>query len=183
MKYLKSFLETKINKEIYAEGGDCFLYPFLKDNNKIIKYFDDYPEMMNHHAEMFQKRPDIFPILYKQGKKYLLLEKLNDKKALLDIDNMLNYYINKYNLINIKNYWPEYIKNEPHSMTTYCMRDIFNNKFGKIEIDKYKDLYERIDYIIKEITPYYKEIEPYHPDIHPYNFGYSKDGILKFLDV
>ena len=29
--------------------------------------------------------------------------------------------------------------------------------------------------------PFYKEDE--YPDIHSSNFGYTKDGILKFLDI
>lgn len=168
MRYIKSYNEAIKKKRLYAKGGVCRVYPFLNQKDKIIKTGDN-PAIIEEHAFIFKKRPDIFPIVYKEGYNYLVLEKLNDKKAKKDIEEMLAYYTEKYNL---KGEIPTYVT---------IMDYIFIDKMFKHKVDKHEGLWNRIKYIVKSIKPFYKEDE--YPDIHSSNFGYTKDGILKFLDI
>jgi hypothetical protein len=181
MEYLKLF-ETFRKKELYADGGDMYLYPYLQDDNKIIKTSDDYPEMVEHHANFFKKRPDIYPIVYKQTKNYLILEKLDDVKANKDIIEMLYYYKNKYN-IKPRNIHSSRKLTE-HEFIEQIMFDFFRYRIYKnIVIGKYRELFDRITYITTTVLPLYKDQEIKFPDINTSNFGYTKDGVLKLLDV
>jgi hypothetical protein len=179
MKYLKLF-EGFRKKDLYADGGDMYLYPYLQDNNKIIKTSNDYPEMIEHHANFFKKRPDIYPIVYKQTKNYLILEKLDDVKANKDIIGMLYFYKNKY-AIKPRNIFSDRQLTEGEFLEQ-LMFDFFRYGIYKnIVIDKYKELWDRIKYIATTVIPLYQNGEL--PDINTSNFGYSKEGILKLLDV
>ena len=83
-------------KEPIGQGSEHVIYPYSKDPNKIIKTFDpDERESINKdQITTFQNHPDIFPIVYKVTDKYAVLEKLNTKKAIDELEKLEAEFFN-----------------------------------------------------------------------------------------
>lgn len=177
----KSIRESIKIKKIHGKGGGCKVYNFLNQKDKVIKLFEN-DRMLKQHVKIFNERPDIFPIVYMVKEKYIILEKLNDRKAKKDITEMINYYKDKYKLM----------EDETGYLSLYEILDHIVS--GEIEsnikdfkIDKYEKLLDRLRFIKKEILKFYNKTEYYtlgfEPDMHHKNFGYDNKGILKMLDI
>ena len=87
---LLSILKEITFKEPIGQGSEHIIYPYSKDPNKVIKTFDpDEKESINKdQITTFQKHPDIFPIVYKVTDKYAILEKLNTKKVIDELEKL-----------------------------------------------------------------------------------------------
>ncbi len=150
-----------IHKEPYGKGSFNRIFDLKSDTNKIIKIGKDAIE----HGILFQKFPDFFPIVYKisppSGKKngYIILEKLDDKKA----KNDFNEFINKDR---------GYIHN--WGINTFINDNEYNELKERITTNFGKNMLNRIREIVIHINM---------KDIHSGNFGYDKNGILKALDI
>ena len=88
-------------KEPIGQGSEHIIYPYSKDPNKVIKTFDsDETESINkNQITTFQNHPDIFPIVYKVTDKYAVLEKLNTKKAIDELEKLAQFLKEENNLI------------------------------------------------------------------------------------
>ena len=156
MKYLKSINEVKItHKDIYKKGSYNTVYPFLLDDDKVIKIGKDAVE----HAKIFLEFPQYCPKVFKLSDNYVILEKLNTEKATYDIEEFIDKdrgYIHNWGL----NIFVNDIK--------------FNNLLNLITTEYGKKLLLRIREIVININM---------TDIHSRNFGYDKYNILKALDI
>jgi hypothetical protein len=142
---------------------------------------------IEHFANLFKTNTNIFPIVHKIGyiikgnKKYtyVALEKLDTKKAEKDWD-ILSWSVTDctdWGWSSFGSYVIQYIFK--------CQGDEYNedtvnwvDKYVEDEHPHIKGILDRFKYIIEEVVKIHRE-----PDLHKYNFGYTKDGMLKCLDI
>jgi len=167
MKYIKSINEIRtIYKPELGHGRRNTAYNFIKDKSKVIKVGSD----IKYHAIIFEKRPDIFPIVYKVTPSYIVLEKLDTFDIMEDFKEMFEIFQEK------KNMKLMYINSDWLSVM------LINPQF--YEGTRYLSIIERINYINTEILSLFKELSLTRTffDMNPRNFGYDKKGVLKALD-
>ena len=93
---LLNILKEITFKEPIGQGSEHIIYPYSKDPNKVIKTFDpDERESIDKdQITTFQKHPDIFPIVYKVTDKYAILDKLNTKKVIDELEKLEAEFFN-----------------------------------------------------------------------------------------
>lgn len=184
-------LEEKIKKiisELKAHaktplgyGMDHIVYPSLKDSSKVFKIAysqegEKFTKINNSAIQTFEAHPDIFPIVYRKGDKYVTLERLDTIKAEKEFE-MLSQELEKDDELDMGN-------------IAYTLFLIFrdNNRELENEIDFYfvklpspiPKIYKKWKNLLKKFF----QIMPtkYYPDLHVGQFGYTKDNKLKILD-
>ena len=169
-------------KDQLGSGQRSSVYPYNKDPEKIIKTVSDYEDDNEFDLEqikIFQKHPDIFPLVYKVTDKYAILEKLNVGKAYDEMvslelqvqktNNVLSKFMQdeKYEYDDLAGVLYNFLKEYPESE--------LNSLYSKIK-DSNK-LKTWVSLIKKAINLINNDL-----DIHGEQFGYSKDDKLKLLD-
>lgn len=162
-------------KEKLGSGTEHNVYPSLSNPNVVIKMPKGKIRMS--WVNLFKEHPEIFPKITKQTDKYIVLEKLDTKKAESDYLTLDGLLIEDRELYD-----------GDFAYTFYLIFKYRN--FDKLEkIDEYFEslspaafqLYSKWrNQLIKffDVVPY-----DYFPDLHIGQFGYSNDGTLKILDI
>ena len=129
----KEFLEKLIHKSNIGSGRRNTAFNFIKSKGKVIKVGDD----IQVHAKVFKERPDIFPIVYKVSKDYIIIEKLDTIDIMDEFYEMLNIYNIKENknIIKLNSHWLSNILESPKYYSD----------------TKYLDIINRINYITSEV--------------------------------
>lgn len=184
-------------KEILGSGGEHKVYSSSKFPDRLFKV--GRKKSVEEWIEIFQSNPNLFPIVYKIGqfKKnenlfFVMIEKLDTKKAIDEWD----YLHEKMEELDI-------IDDDDNGLYGTDLYDIYINyggsdgnsvKFKIIEdiLEKLKNydnkafnIFSKWFKLIKDCEKIKEKIlgRPTRTDAHKYNFGYSKDGKLKCLDI
>lgn len=163
MKLMSILHEIQVGRRLGAGSHNTV---YLNDDNTdtVIKFGPQYI----YHASIFKKFPQYFPIVYEINKKeeYLILEKLDVDTADDDIESM---YADPGYLMIAKsgNKFKINIDSIMNPMINKSIKNSFKNN-QSIQI------FNRISEIVTN-TPM--------RDIKNRNFGYTKSGILKALDI
>ena len=194
---LLNILKEITFKEPIGQGSEHIIYPYSKDPNKVIKTFDpDERESIDKdQITTFQKHPDIFPIVYKVTDKYAILEKLNTKKVIDELEKLEAEFFNlkwksnkkrKYSILlddlmkddNLDGY--DFI-----GLLYYLIQKTPSSSLKK-ELDTLssftqnpKLLKKWIDFLIK-LSSIMGQTEL---DMHAEQFGYNSEENLKLLDI
>lgn len=185
---LVSFLKKNIFEEIkkkeqFARGMEHIIYPMKSDPTKLIKVgkTGDVAEW----SVIFEKNPDIFPQVFRfgvikdgKGMAFAIVERMNTKK----FENNWNELQNDLELLGIID------QDENQSLTDVYMElaiksdlseldeigdKLHENNMGSADFyDELKDLIINADKAIGGVM-----------DVHKYNFGYDKEGNIKFIDI
>jgi hypothetical protein len=198
--------EIKINpKKELGVGGSMVAYPSSLHPNKIIKItHSEEHDLLQFHAEMFNRYPEVFPKVYKITDKYILVEKLDTKPITNYIKKLREVAKSKLTLNNltlptaIRNYYTEYphmieyafkyspLSNIEHFDIKYVEHDKFyiNSIFNWVvrqdaqllEITKkLYQLYRKVDKILYDM-----DLDKI--DFHEENIGVDSKGKWKMLD-
>jgi hypothetical protein len=191
---LVDILKEIVSKEPKAFGSRHIIYPSQIHPDKIIKTAktnpeyggDEYNTLDLDSIELFQKHPDIFPIVYKVTDKYIVLEKLDDIKPSDELENLYNQVIKS------NTEFSEYITDK---FTGYdrgsdeFSTDIYEyiTEEDKLPSD-FNEVYSKIkdgELLKKYVSFIFKVIQLFsqHLDIHNEQFGYDSKGNLKLLDI
>lgn len=157
------------------------------DNKNVVTNFvkRKYNEDELYQFQEMKKYPQYFPIIYKITPNYILLEKLDNKKAknqYLAILNIIKKDITYANTITFKDLLHEFRE----------VGDVTKMGEGYLKVHRHIRQYFRdtndysllIPYngfmnLVKNIT----DLKLFDIDINAGNFGYDKKGNLKMLDV
>ena len=184
-------------KEPIGQGSEHVIYPYSKDPNKIIKTFDpDERESINKdQITTFQNHPDIFPIVYKVTDKYAVLEKLNTKKAIDELEKLETEFFNlkwrdekkrKYSILlddlmeddNLEDY--DFIGLLYHLFQNTSSSSLKKELNTLLSLTSNPDLLKKwIDFLIKLPSIIGKT----ELDIHAEQFGYDSEENIKLLDI
>lgn len=164
-----------------GSGIQHVVYPSLKDPSKVFKIAysekgDKIVKINNSVIEMFQKYPEIFPIVYNKTDRYVSLERLNTERAEKEYD-LLNQALEKDDELYMGDF-------------AYTLFLVFREQNEELEnqIDEYfASLPSPLPKLFvkwKNLIKTFFEIMPndYYSDLHIEQFGYTKDGKLKILD-
>jgi len=179
MKKFMSIEEMNIvPKKKIGSGVEHDVYPSKQDPESVYKVArGNKPKIRMSWVYLFQGHPDIFPKVLGIKDKYVTLEKLDTNKA-------MNEYTTLDSILKEDD--------ELHdSDFAYTLFTIYKNH-DKDRLDAIDDHFENMgekaynlyskwrDLILKflDIMPY-----DYYSDLHIGQFGYSKDGTLKILDI
>ena len=191
---LVNLLKEVTYKEPEAFGSRHIIYPSQTYPDKIIKTAkinpkfggDEYNTLDLDAIKLFQKHPDIFPIVYKVTEKYVVLEKLDDNKPYYDLKNLYNQVVES------NTEFSEYIEDKSsHYEKTY---DLFSTYIYEYitEEDKtpsdFDEVYSKIkdgNLLKKYVLFIFKVIQlnTKYLDIHNNQFGYDSKGNIKLLDL
>lgn len=169
--------DTRFSKNYEIKSG-------LENGDLVIKT-GEY-NTLKKYAEDFANYPEIFPIVYKFGKRlgnkydygYMIIEKLNTNKFYAFID-IVFYYCKKLNY----SVYVEFMKNgDIHPWVRNEL--IKDNRDDIIKfMEDYSKLYKTIKKLAKEkkLVVVANDMVPFL-DLHIGNFGISKSGKIKCLD-
>ena len=189
MKLLDILRELDIKpKPILGKGSYHAVYDYLKDSTKIIKVPLEDIDETHHQIEIFKEHPDIFPIVHKVTDKYVILEKLDAKKAREDIQNLgkeIGIKIKELSDPSDTLRWIGRALNTPGNDISYLMnRIIFAFELNKrIISDMLTPEDSKLYFTLMSLINQANEIMGGDADIHFNNFGYDKTGKLKILDI
>ena len=177
-------IRTK-EKDRYGMGMSHKVYPSMKDPDMLYKIGSE--SVVNEWVDLFKSRPDLFPKVYKIGdirvprknfrgdiigyidKKYVAIERLDDKRADLEWGMIDDFFMSK----------------DMDSFLSYIRKwDESGRILGDMADLIFKQKPELFDIYIRFLTLIMglqgmKEIL----DLHAEQFGYDKDGNLKCLDI
>ena len=194
---LLSILKEITFKEPIGQGSEHIIYPYSKDPNKVIKTFDpDERESINKdQITTFQKHPDIFPIVYKVTDKYAILEKLNTKKVIDELEKLEVEFFNlkwksnkkrKYSILLDDLMEDDNLEGIDFIGKLYYLIQKTPSSSLKKELDTLssftqnpKLLKKWIDFLIK-LSSIMGQTEL---DMHAEQFGYNSEENLKLLDI
>ena len=188
---LINILKEIIFKTPIGQGSEHIIYPYSKDPNKIIKTSSQ--SVNKNQITIFQKHPDIFPIVYKITDKYAVLEKLDVNQAITELEKLEVEFFNlkwhsdkkrKYSILLddlMENNDDDYdfigllyylLQNNPSSL-----KSELNTLYSLTQNPEL--LKKWIDFLIK-VTSKTNQTEL---DIHSEQFGYDSKGNIKLLDI
>ncbi len=187
-------------KEPIGSGTVHNVYDFEKFKDKIIKtkYGDTVFQngelkrintntLNQNEMKIFQNNPDLFAKVYKVTERYAIIERLDTKKMLSDIQEKVAPAILK-TFIEHPNMAKEWTSKPPTEMTSQDfdgagMLNAFRNHnlFIKNVLKNTSDK-EFVLKLIRLITLAYEQIHRHVIDIHENNLGYDKEGNIKLLD-
>ena len=188
---LQDILKEIIFKTPIGQGSEHIIYPYSKDPNKIIKTSSQ--SVNKNQITIFQKHPDIFPIVYKITDKYAVLEKLDVNQAITELEKLEVEFFNlkwhsdkkrKYSILLddlMENNDDDYdfigllyylLQNNPSSL-----KSELNTLYSLTQNPEL--LKKWIDFLIK-VTSKTNQTEL---DIHSEQFGYDSKGNIKLLDI
>jgi hypothetical protein len=167
---LTSLLELRGKERTkLGSGMEHDVYAHMTDPNIVFKIKNDNDKKINiKWVRMFEKYPDMFPMVRRIGKNYVALEKLDTRKALREYSE-INDIINEdlsYAIFS--------------SLSDGHFPDEIDNIFDSLKNTRLRETYYRWRNLI--ITFLNRMPSNYFSDLHDGQFGYSKDGKLKILD-
>ena len=177
LKELKPKSKDLIGKE--TNNIEHEIFPSKRFPDRVYKVGP--PRRVDAWYYLFVSRPDLFPIVYKKGYipynfngeelyyYYVLLEKLDTKKALMHYD-MVDAYFRKNKFPRFE-MWIIGIEDGDENL-----RPIMTKMYK--EDPKLFEIFERFYILIDQVY----ELKP-GADLHKYQFGYDKLGNLKCLDL
>lgn len=192
IKIRKILKELSIQqKEMIGKGLEHKIYSSLKYPDRLFKIGEK--DVVDEWIQVFQADPNLFPIVYQVGQFsknknifYVILEKLDVQKAIDEWD----YLHEKMEVLNI-------IDEDDEGLYGRDLLDIYiNHGDDKNAIEdilkqlenfdkKSFDIFAKWFKLIKDCEKVKERFVGHGTliDAHKYNFGYSKDGKLKCLDI
>ena len=188
---LINILKEIIFKTPIGQGSEHIIYPYSKDPNKVIKTSSQ--SVNKNQITIFQKHPDIFPIVYKITDKYAVLEKLDVNQAITELEKLEVEFFNlkwhsdkkrKYSILLddlMENNDDDYdfigllyylFQNNPSSL-----KSELNTLYSLTQNPEL--LKKWIDFLIKVTS----KTNQTKLDIHSEQFGYDSKGNIKLLDI
>lgn len=141
------------------------VYAFRSDDTKAFKTADGQ-EINSRDIEIFKSNPEIFPIVYRVGKTYVVLERLNTQRASREYETLTNVYGESIVMAIYHAYMDDDFRE---------LHDRFYNTHKQ-----YRGLYSIWEDLVLEFLHSFPKY--YRFDLHGGQFGYSDDGRLKVLD-
>ena len=164
-------------KDVQGRGSAHFTYKSLQDPDKVFKVSiengKDLDNGILRHIKMFKDHPKFFPEVFRIFKKGVELEKLDVEKAtkeFKELDDVLKQNKSRLALL----------LTDINSGKSYDIAVGNANKFLQRKYPKLVGVFKKWCELIDDIT---KETSIHDLDIHKFNFGYSKQGKLKMLDI
>jgi hypothetical protein len=174
------------NKKKYGSGLEHNI--FLSNKNPNVVFKVGHEDVVNEWFELFMKNPDLFPKVYRYGKLkdeeyyYVEIEKLDTKKFEDDWDKLENSLeeIGSVDVDRSESFSDLYIL---HGSDAEIFKEI-GKELSKHNKDSF-NFFINLLTLIKNCERAEKELKNKSTfiDAHKYNFGYSKDGKLKCLDI
>ena len=171
-----------IPKEVYKDGTQHAVYKDHKDPNKIYKVVkpdhQDVPKQAYNWIKVFKENPEYFPIVYKSTDRGASLEKLDHVKASKEFSEISG--VGRFDL-GLEMSWFEGL-----------LKDIAEGDYDKELVNKVGMHLQKEDPEVaaafKRFITLMTKLQPindpeYTLDAHAGNFGYSKNGKLKMLDI
>lgn len=169
-------------KDVYKDGTQHAVYKDHKDPNKIYKvvkpdHFDVSKQAYNW-IKVFKEHPEYFPIVYKSTDRGASLERLDYNKANKEFNEIES--VGKYDL-DLKRDWFQGL-----------LKDIAEGEYDKDLVSKVGKYLQRespeLAASFKKFIDLMIKLQPINDpewtlDAHAGNFGYSKGGKLKMLDI
>lgn len=173
----KRFISNGANQGVFDYGDKVIKFPIIWATGERREYYGNHE--IYEFTEM-QKHTEYFPKIFKISKKYIVMEKLDAKKAkndYLELDKVLSDLDSSFDLRYLLDEIMVY-DNKPEKLPDYLLKEykIFWNK-----INEKRDLFLfwiKIRELIWNIT----KLKLFELDISENNFGY-KGTTLKMLDV
>jgi len=165
-------------KKKVGSGQEHNVYPSYKNPDSVFKTpKSSPPKIRMSWVYLFQEHPDIFPKVLQIKNNFVELEKLDTNKA-IDEYTLLDSFLSD----NEQLYDGDF---------AYTFSVIFrNNDYDKLdEIDEYFNILgDKVFQIYskwRNLLVKFFDVMPYDyfSDLHVGQFGYSKDGKLKILDI
>jgi hypothetical protein len=190
---LKEIYDKNLIGPEYGEGGQHIVY--LYGDDKVIKFNHSGGEL-GYNAKILKKHPDVFPKVWDEGEDYIILDKLDDRKALKEISKIKSYLYSQSSEIPPKNSYIAKLSQKsrvkgPNYYDSNIIRVIYNNLEdnelksqlkNELPSDLYNSLIENYYPLIQKIKNLPWD-EKYEKDINVENFGYDLKGNLKLLDI
>lgn len=129
---------------------------------------------------IFKNNPELFPIIYDIDKNQIKLEKLDTDRAEFELEKMKSF------LFNYGDSWTcNMLKNEYAATSRILYQSINNLEYITHILSKYGDI--EIRKLFKKWIGFLSRLSSIEDnnffEIHDYNFGYTKHGKLKILDI
>lgn len=203
---LKQLIEEEISKILneiydkdligseYGEGGQHKIYDYDKD--KVIKFNYSGEGEIGDNLKIFTKYPDVFPKVYDMGYDYVILEKLDDRKATLEMLECKKYLFSQSSEIPPKNQYIAKLVQRPRikgpnwynsQMSQLIYNNLDDNELkSQLQKELPSNLYNSL---IKNWYPLLQNVKniswgsKIEKDINDENFGYNSKGELKMLDI
>ena len=179
MRKYKSIEEVKVvPKKKIGSGVEHNVYPSSKDPDSVYKTPKlKIPKIRMSWVKLFQEHPDIFPKVYEVKDKYVRLEKLDTNKAVdeyLTLDSILKDDDSLHDSDFAYTFYIIYVNRDEDRL------EKIDEHFEKMG-DEIFDLYVKWRTLLLKFF----NLMPsdYYSDLHLGQFGYSKDGTLKILDI
>ena len=198
MVKLIDLLNEIYNKDLigseYGEGGQHKIY--LYDKDKVIKFNDSGEGEIGYNVKIFTNHPDIFPKVYDMGYDYAILEKLDDRKAYLEMWGCKKHLFSRSSEIPPENqYITKLVQRSrvkgPNCYDSEMSTLIYNNlNDSELKYQLHKELPSNLyNSLIKNWYPLLQKVKniswssKIKKDINDENFGYNLKGELKMLDI
>lgn len=178
-------MQTK-PKNAFNRGMEHEIYSSLKNPDMLFKVGE--LDVINEWYEVFKSDPQIFPVVYRIGKipvknvYYVGLEKLDTDKFQQKW-NQLELSLEEIGALDVDRgeTFSDLYMNE--GLDAEVFKQIAKNLVNK-DRNSYNFFVEFLTVIKKCERAIYKVMgKDTIVDVHKYNFGYSKDGKLKCLDI
>jgi hypothetical protein len=167
-------------KELVGAGEQGNVYPIGKD--KVVKKIHNgwEPEEIKMY-ELFNQYPDLFPHVYKIGKDYVIMDKIDSPaKELTDATKFLH-----------NNGWPYDDISDIDNLIRFNKLEIFNQMLQKAKESNKIEIYNTLKKCLEFFTELNKlflsklhKIVDGHIDSHSGNIGIDRrDGKIKIFDL
>jgi hypothetical protein len=187
----------------HGEGGQHNVHNYGTD--KVIKRAYRGGNIKNNeNIKIFNEYPEIFPKIYDIGEKYIILEKLDDRKSQKELWEM------KIILFSLDG---KYVSNQESPKNSYIADLLRTSRYNKQNLFFYRNgsitemIYENLEdnklkselqkelpsnlysILIDNYYPLLKQIKnlpwssKHAKDVNDTNFGYNSNGELKMLDI
>ena len=183
MKHIKLFEELKIEpKQKLGNGAFHDVYPYKNDDTKVIKKIRNHKNDLQNPKSwfnIFKKHPDIFPIIYKVTDTYVIVEKLDSKRANQELSILRNDILR--NASSISDELEEDDITTSEFLYKYVIRDKEVVKSLNTKLEN-KIIFKNWVKCLSKIYVNSKSFSTF-VDVNDENFGYDIKGKLKMLDI
>jgi len=186
-EYILLYESFSTDHEQFSSGSEHTLYQDPVHPDRLYKRFEGYSlDRFNSIVSLFQQHPDIFPTIYDRGDDWISIEKLDTARAQREYealsDEIGEDFLEEYALS------PEEL--DPHFMNaTREIAEIWER--WRTTLVAYAKIYfaykkEKEDAYVQMGAEAYSKLTDttlVGGDIHMDQFGYTKEGRLKILDM
>jgi hypothetical protein len=178
IKLTKILKEIKTRpKEIIGSGEQGDVYPVGKD--KVVKVIgtDDWEPEEIENYKLFNQHPDLFPHVYKIGKNYVIMDRIDSPaKELIEAAEFLH-----------NNGWVDGGVGGIYKMIKYNTLNqlkIFNQILQKAKESNRMDIYNTLKKCLEFFTKLHKILPDEYADTNDGNIGIDRrDGKIKIFDI